>query len=90
MNALTLIGAAVVCKGFAELLSKDPARAARALGVVLTNVELHELKEIFEGKKGEKARESLKGINIYFCKKQPCALAPANLGEELCNDSAAA
>ena len=90
MNALTLIGAAAVCKKFSDLLSKDPAKAAQLLGLVLTNLEVNALRAVFGGKNGEELREGLKELNTYFCKKQPCALAPAILDDDFCKDQEAA
>ena len=88
MNALTLIGAAVTCEGFCELLLKNPVEAARALGLVLTNVELKALKEAF---KNEPAIcKEFGRLRTFFCRRPPCPLGVVVAGlEDLCNKKAA-
>ena len=90
MNLLTLIGAAAVCEDFCELLAKNPARAAQVLGLVLTELEVSEVKAVFEGKDGDRLCQHLGKLNTFFCKKQPCAFAPVILDEDFGKKTAAA
>jgi len=85
MNVYTLLGAAVADEEFSELLFDDPLKAARSLGVVLTNTELRVLtafltpglEEVFEAahKKG--------------CPTPPCPLAIARQCDPVSVTSAA-
>jgi hypothetical protein len=60
------------------------------LGLVLTELEVTEVKKVFEGKDGDRLCQLLGKLNPLFCKKQPCAFAPVILDEDFCKKTAAA
>ena len=76
MNLLTVLGAALTCGAFCELLAKDPVEAARLLGVTLTYADIEVLKEIFSRESGDELCDELDRIRPFFCKKSPCPAAP--------------
>ena len=76
MNLLTVLGAAITCGAFCDLLAKDPVEAARLLGVTLTYADIEVLKEIFSKESADKLCDELSRIRPFFCKKSPCPAAP--------------
>lgn len=85
MNLLTLIGAAVVCREFCELLFKEPEEAAQLLGIVLTNFEIEQLKKTF--KEEPHLCNEVRRLTTFFCKRPPCPYAIVPPGrKDFCKD----
>ena len=78
MNLYTLLGAALADAEFREMLFDNPVRAARSLGIVLTNLELNALRTILSTDDIEKDFQALQG---KLCHYPPC---PLNLAR--CDD----
>ena len=89
MNVLQLIGAAVGCKDFCELLYDDPVRAAQLLGFVLTQGELSMLKEAFCDENRDQVCSRFGEIRTMICKHPPCPMAPVIPDSDACGDVAA-
>ncbi len=73
MNLYTLLGAAVADYEFSELLFDDPLKAARSLGLFLTNIELHALEAILT----PGLEEVFELAHKKGCPTPPCPLAIA-------------
>ena len=71
MNLYTLIGAAIADEDFRELLFEDPIRAARRLGIPLTNLEVDALRPIL---KIEGVKKHFALLSSLFCNHPPCPL----------------
>jgi hypothetical protein len=82
VNVLTLIGAAVSCREFCDLLFDDPARAAALLGFTLSRQEFELLKEAFTSKARKEMCDHLESLRMMLCKKSPCPFAPYLPGHE--------
>jgi len=89
MNILTLIGAAAVCEQFADLLFNNPAKAAQLLGLVLTQGDLKQLEEVFNGERKSEIFQQLKQLRGLICHHPPCTLTPVIPGlEDFCKQAA--
>lgn len=85
MNLLKLLGAAVTCPDFCNLLFDDPVLGAQLLGFTLTQYELDVLKQSFNAETHDQICASMGGIRALICKKPPCNLAPVIPGRgDLC------
>jgi hypothetical protein len=89
MNILQLVGAAVSCKDFCELLFDDPVQAAQLLGITLTQADVATLKEAFCDENRDQVCSHLDQIRAMICKRPPCPLAPVIPGRDTCGDMAA-
>jgi hypothetical protein len=76
MNVLTLLGAAVSCREFCDLLFKDPAEAAQLLGFTLSRSEFEQLQELFNKSNHKKICDQIGQLREMICKKSPCPFAP--------------
>jgi len=90
MNILTLIGASAVCEQLADLLFENPAKAAQLLGLVLTQGDLEQLKNVFNEKSQDQISERLEQLRGLICHHPPCTFTPVIPGlEDLCGKQAA-
>lgn len=81
MNVITLLGAAVGSQEFYDILSTDPAEAARLLNLVLTQAELNALTATFvpcenddpeEQERKKKLAKISDDLRAMLCKRPPC------------------
>ena len=75
MNLVTLLGAAVGNKEIGDVFLKSPERAARQLGILLTELELEYVGESLEALTPMERKElsgQFSRIRMLLCKKPPC------------------
>lgn len=80
MNLLTILGAACVDPAFRELLFSDPEQAVRCLGIVLTNLEMDQLKNTLKHG-GQGLQDEFHELQMKICPMRPC---PYALATNLC------
>ncbi len=79
MNIYTLLGAALVDEEFSEALFRNPVKAARTLGIALTNQERDDLNDILNT---DDVKPHLMAFHGKICPRTPCPYAIA----EVCDD----
>ena len=79
MNVYTILGAALTDDEFRELLFESPIKAAKRLGLVLTQQELNALNSLVSSNEIEEGFETLQK---KVCPNPPCPISLARL----CND----
>jgi hypothetical protein len=87
MNIYTILGAALFNPDIRRLLFENPAEAARALGLVITTLEIDALKKLVV-KGGDDLETLFIEVQKGICPKPPCPFRLGTCEEEASSTAA--